>query len=126
VLGEADLVAFVGSRDLQVSDNFYGERLGLRLLEASAFANVYDAGAAQLRVTLVDELAAARHTVLGWRVGDILATIRALCEAGVAFERYPGMSQDDDGVWNAPGGSRIAWFADPYGNILSLQQPPRG
>ena len=40
------------------------------------------------------------------------------------FERYEGMAQDEDDVWIAPGGSRIAWFADPDGNILSLQQSP--
>jgi catechol 2,3-dioxygenase-like lactoylglutathione lyase family enzyme len=63
--------------------------------------------------------------VLGWRVVDIVATIRALREAGVVFKRYEeGMTQDEDGVWIAPGGSRVAWFADPDGNLLSLQQPP--
>jgi hypothetical protein len=55
---------------------------------------------------------------------DIVATIRALREAGVMFERYEGMAQDEDGVWIAPGGSRVAWFVDPDGNVLSLQQPP--
>jgi hypothetical protein len=41
--------------------------------------------------------------VLGWRVLDIVATIRALREAGVAFKRYERMAQDEDGVWIAPG-----------------------
>jgi hypothetical protein len=34
------------------------------------------------------------------------------------------MDQDDDGVWTAPVGAEIAWFADPDGNILSLTQFP--
>jgi predicted enzyme related to lactoylglutathione lyase len=33
------------------------------------------------------------------------------------------MRQDEAGIWTAPGGSRIAWFEDPDGNIISLQQP---
>ena len=124
VLEDADLVAFAASRDLQVSGRFYGDVLGFRLLEASAFANAYDANGTQLRVTLVNRVARAPYTVLGWRVPDIAATIRALRDAGVVFLRFDGMSQDELGVWLAPGGARVAWFADPDGNILSLQQPP--
>jgi len=126
VLERADLVAFVPCGDLEVSGRFYGELLGLRLLEASEFANAYDANGTQLRVTLVDRPARAPYTVLGWRVADLTATLRALRAAGVEFKRYDGMNQDADCVWTAPGGSRIAWFADPYGNVISLQQPPAG
>jgi predicted enzyme related to lactoylglutathione lyase len=42
----------------------------------------------------------------------------------VEFTRFPGLEQDPSGIWDAPGGSRIAWFEDPDGNTLSLQQPP--
>ncbi len=124
MLGDADLVAFVASSDLEVSHGFYGDVLGFRLLEASEFANTYDANGTQLRVTLVDSAVQAPYTVLGWRVSDIDATIRALREAGVEFKRYEAMTQDEHGIWIAPGGSRIAWFADPDGNVLALQQPP--
>jgi predicted enzyme related to lactoylglutathione lyase len=41
----------------------------------------------------------------------------------VSFKHFADMEQDSDGVWTAPGGSRIAWFEDPDGNVLSLQQP---
>jgi extradiol dioxygenase family protein len=123
-LGDAHLVAFVASCDLEEADRFYGEVLGLCLLEASEFARAYDANGTQLRVTLVDQVTEAPYTVLGWRVVDIVVTIRALRKAGVVFKRYEGMTQDEDGVWIAPGGSRVAWFADPAGNVLSLQEPP--
>jgi len=124
VLSDADLVAFVPSLDLEVADRFYGGVLGLRLLETSGFANAYDADGTQLRVTLVDRVVQAPYTVLGWRVRDVAATVRSLREAGVVFQRYEGMTQDEDDVWTAPGGSRVAWFADPDDNVLSLQQPP--
>ncbi len=124
MLAEADLVAFVASCDLDEAGRFYGGVLGLRLLEASDFARAYDANGTQLRVTLVEQVKEAPYTVLGWRVVDIVATIRALRDAGVMFKCYEGMTQDEDYVWIAPGGSRVAWFADPDGNVLSLQQPP--
>ncbi len=124
MLGAADLVAFVASRDLEVSDRFYGGVLGFELVESSAFANAYDVNGSQLRVTRVQELVPAPYTVLGWSVGDIVGTIRVLREAGVAFKHYEGMTQDEHAVWLSPGGARVAWFADPDGNTLSLQQAP--
>jgi hypothetical protein len=40
----------------------------------------------------------------------------------VIFLRYDGMTQDGDGVWKTPNGDKVAWFADPDGNTLSLTQ----
>jgi len=75
-----------------------------------------------LRVTAVAEVARPGYTVLGWRVADITATVRELTGRGVVFLRYDGMNQDEDGVWTTPGGDKVAWFADPDGNVLSLTQ----
>jgi predicted enzyme related to lactoylglutathione lyase len=32
------------------------------------------------------------------------------------------MNQDESGVWQSPSGAKVAWFADPDGNTLSLTQ----
>jgi catechol 2,3-dioxygenase-like lactoylglutathione lyase family enzyme len=123
VLGAEALVAFVPASDLEQSRAFYGGVLGLRLIEASDIANVFDAGGTALRVTRVDAPARAGYTVLGWRVADLAAAIAGLAARGVVFKRYPNLRQDDLGVWTAPSTSRIAWFEDPDGNVLSLEQP---
>jgi catechol 2,3-dioxygenase-like lactoylglutathione lyase family enzyme len=124
MLEDAQTVAFVGAADLDRAHGFYAGVLGLPLVERTGFAHVYDGGGTPIRVTRVDEPAAADYTVLGWVVSDIGGAIAALTAKGVAFERYAGLVQDEDGVWTAPGGSLIAWFRDPDGNTLSLQQPP--
>jgi len=57
------------------------------------------------------------------------ATIDALRELGITFNRYDGMEQDARGIWEAPGGGAlVAWFSDPDGNTLSLSSdaPQRG
>jgi len=41
--------------------------------------------------------------------------------AGVVFNRYVHMDQDDRGIWTSPSGAQVAWFHDPDGNNLSLQ-----
>jgi catechol 2,3-dioxygenase-like lactoylglutathione lyase family enzyme len=67
-------------------------------------------------------VAAAGYAVLGWVVPDIDEAVRGLQAAGVRFQRYDGMPQDDRGVWQAPNGARVAWFKDPDGNTLSITQ----
>ena len=122
MLGSADLVGFVASTDLVRSGAFYGDVLGLDLVEESPFASVFDANGTLLRVIPVDHFAAAPYTVLGWSVGELEETIRTLRERGVVFERFPGMTQDELGIWTSPGGGRVAWFKDPDGNVLSLTE----
>jgi hypothetical protein len=53
-----------------------------------------------------------------------VASVTELAAKGVEFTRYGFMEQDERGIWNAPGGTRVAWFKDPDGNTLSLSQHP--
>src|SRR6476646_860192 len=107
MLAGADLVAFVATVDLDASHRFYGSTLGLTRVEASDFANVYDAGGTQLRVTRVEQLTRAPYTVVGWRVDDIRAAVAGLLAAGVPVRHFDGLAQNRDGIWTAPGGARI-------------------
>ena len=122
MLEASEVIAFVGSADLRQARAFYEQMLGLRVIEYNDFACVFDANGTMLRVTAVPEVAQAGYTVLGWRVADITAAARELSARGVRFLRFDGMDLDADGVWTSPGGGRIAWFADPDGNTLSLTQ----
>ena len=118
----SQLIAFVATRDQARARAFYEGVLGLRLLDADSFALAFDVGGVMLRVTNVHEITVAPYTVLGWKVTDIEATVASLEAAGVQLERYPHFTQDAHGIWDAPGGSRIAWFKDPDGNTLSVAQ----
>lgn len=120
----ARLVAFTASTDLDRAAAFYVDCLGLSLIERTPFALVLDGGGVQLRVSQVEQKAPAPYTVLGWSVDDLDAAVEHLRAGGVVFTRYPGMDQDRHDAWTAPGGSRVAWFTDPDGNVLSLQEPP--
>lgn len=122
MLAHTPLVAFVATTDLELAEDFYGTTLGLPVVEQSPIARVFDANGTQLRVTLVERLQPAPHTVLGWNVADADAAVSQLSQAGVEPLRYPGMRQDESGVWDAPSGARVAWFQDPSGNVLSISQ----
>jgi catechol 2,3-dioxygenase-like lactoylglutathione lyase family enzyme len=122
MLESSDVIAFVSVTDLDRGRAFYEHTLGLRVIEQNPYACVLDANGTMLRMTAVAGVAAPGYTVLGWNVTDIDSTVRALAAQGVAFGRYDGMDQDEQGIWTTPGGDRVAWFEDPDGNVLSLTQ----
>ncbi len=117
------LVSFVPSTDLDVSEMFYVDTLEFRKLGRDAFVLVIDGGGgAPVRITLVQSREETGYTALGWRVPDLDATVDRLRDKGVDFTRYNGMDQDEHDAWTAPDGARVAWFRDPHGNVLSLMQ----
>ena len=119
------MVAFAATTDLDRARFFYGEVLGLELVDDTPIAVVFEAGGTAIRVALVEERVAVPYTVIGFVVDDIAETVDELVERGVVFRRFPGMDQDDRGTWSPPGGGHVAWFDDPDGNVLSLTEPPR-
>ncbi len=122
-LSDQSIIGFVATSDPDRAKKFYRDTLGLRLVsEEMPFALVFDAHGTMLRVTIVKKVSPAGYTVLGWQVPNISAAAKALQEAGVRFERYQGMEQDDLGIWSSPGGGKVAWFKDPDGNTLSISQ----
>jgi catechol 2,3-dioxygenase-like lactoylglutathione lyase family enzyme len=117
-------MAFVLTADRNRSKPFYADVLGLRLLGEDGHAVTFDLGnRTALRLTDLPGHTGSGHTVLGWHVRDIRATAQALRARGVEFKVYDGFGQDSDAIWNSPdGGAKVAWFADPDGNVLSLTQ----
>ena len=122
MLLDSDVIGFVHTTDVARARLFYVGVLGLELVEESPFALVLRSGPTMIRVTPVESHTASPHTVLGWSVHDLAAVIDGLTSRGVQPLRYDGLDQDERGIWQAPGGARVAWFSDPDGNTLSLTQ----
>jgi catechol 2,3-dioxygenase-like lactoylglutathione lyase family enzyme len=124
VLGSADLIAFVPTRDPARAREFYEGTLGLDFVSADSFALVFNAHGTTLRVANVSnvkDFRPAPFTIVGWQVTNASDTVGDLLKKGVRFERFPGMEQDAQGVWQSPSGAKVAWF-NPDGNILSITQ----
>jgi catechol 2,3-dioxygenase-like lactoylglutathione lyase family enzyme len=122
-LNNFKLIAFVGVDDMKSAKDFYAGQLGLRLVADDGFALVFDVHGTMLRVTHASKVVPAQYTVLGWEVPEIAEAARQLQAVGVKLERFPGLEQDELGIWNAPGGAaRVAWFKDPSGNVLSISE----
>ena len=125
MLQGSPIIAFVASTDSDTAKAFYGDTLGLELsAEEPPHALVFQAGETMLRVSLVQEMQPAPYAVLGWSVAEIDDAVDRLARSGVSFERYPHLPQDERGIWTASDETKVAWFRDPDGNILSLTQFP--
>jgi catechol 2,3-dioxygenase-like lactoylglutathione lyase family enzyme len=122
MLRKAPVTAFLATARPRAAKEFYGKVLGLPLVSEDGFALVFATDGARLRIQKVEKFTPHPFTALGWHVPSIRRTVRQLTKRGVRFERYPFLEQDEDAVWSAPGGAKVAWFKDPDGQILSVAQ----
>jgi catechol 2,3-dioxygenase-like lactoylglutathione lyase family enzyme len=122
MLESSKIAAFVATADSAKAKEFYGDTLGLTFVSDDPYALVFDANGTTLRIQKVGEVSPKPYTTLGWHVSDIEKFVRELTEKGVAFEHYEGFGQDENGIMTFPNGAKVAWFKDPDGNLLSLDQ----
>jgi catechol 2,3-dioxygenase-like lactoylglutathione lyase family enzyme len=125
MLASMDIITFVPTRNPKKAREFFETTLGLRFVSDDQFALVFDANGVMMRVVDVSGVAdykPAPFTILGWSVSNVGNTVKDLQRKGVKFERFPGMEQDQLGVWSSPSGAKVAWFKDPDGNVLSLTE----
>ena len=121
ILEAAKPAIVICTRDRARATVFYRDTLGLTLAYEDSFAAVFSIGGVTLRVSMVADFTPHEHTILGFHVPDVTATVKALRENGVIFNRYLRFTQDELGIWTAPGGTvRVAWLKDPDGNVLSV------
>ena len=110
--------------DLDRAKQFYGETLGLSVSEIPAGLELQLGGGGRVFVYPKPNHEPATFTILNFPVASIDQAVDELTAAGVTFERYDGMEQDDRGIARGGGGPNIAWFKDPAGNILSVLEEP--
>jgi catechol 2,3-dioxygenase-like lactoylglutathione lyase family enzyme len=116
------IVTFLLTQNPDSAIAFYRDTLGFTFVRDDGFALVFDLNGTLLRIGKVPSHTPAQNTVLGWEVDDIAAAVTELSSKGIAFEHYPNMGQNEQGICTFPGGDRVAWFKDPDGNVLSLSQ----
>ena len=122
MLGNKQLKAFLPTVLPQQAKAFYKDVLGLTLLSEDNYALEFNANGTRLRVIIVPQLTPQQFTALGWDVEDISSAVKELNNKGISCEKYDFIEQDESRIWTAPDGSKVAWFKDPDGNLLSLSQ----
>jgi catechol 2,3-dioxygenase-like lactoylglutathione lyase family enzyme len=122
MLDSGKMIGFVLTKDYDAARAFYEGKLGMEFVSHDQFALVMRVGGHQIRIAKVPDFTPHRATVLGWEVDDITAVAKWLRDRGVETDKYPFVEDKELGIWNAPGGDKVAWFKDPDGNVLSISQ----
>ena len=122
MLTVSKLVGFLTTTDYEKARAFYEGNLGFEFVSLDQFALVMQAGKSMIRIVKMPTFTPLQSTVLGWQVDDIEAIVDWLVKRGVVFEKYPFVQDKERGIWTAPGGSKVAWFKDPDGNVLGVSE----
>ena len=117
-------VSFILTANRTRAKPFYAGALGLPILAEDDFAVTFGLGnGATIRLAELPGHEAGGQTVLGWRVNDIGVAVARLEARGITFLADGWQGQDARGIWSSPDGlAKVAWFADPDGNRLSLTE----
>ena len=122
MLGERDVTTLVAVKDLGEATPFYEKTLGLTKVGEDPGFVQFRSGASTLIVYESDTAGTNQATTAAWHVDDVEETVRELKSKGVnSFQQYdnlPGLTRDGD--IHAADETRIAWFKDPTGNILEI------
>ena len=122
MLSESEVMGFIPTKDGAKARAFYEGKLGLRFISDDHFALVVESHGTIIRISKVENFTPFPFTIFGWRVKNIEEDVRSLTGLGVSFQRFPGLDQNDLAIWTSPDGTKVAWFHDPDGNLLSLSQ----
>lgn len=121
MLNDSDVVANVAVKDMGVSKEFYSGVLGLEIVDENDFVTTYKSGATQFFVYVTPKAGTAQSTLATWEVKDIKKVTEELKDK-VKFEHYEFPGAEHDGPIHIMGGMKSAWFTDPDGNILGINQ----
>lgn len=108
--------------DIETAREFYQNILGLKVKDGIMGLLEIHVGKGQPVIIYpkADHVPAS-FTVLNLQVDDVDKSVDALNASNIAMEHYEGFEMDERGI-SRRRGPAIAWFKDPFGNILSLIQ----
>lgn len=120
MLSEANLNATLPVKDLKAAEKFYTEVLGLQEVGGEPGGLTFRSGSTKFFVYESPFAGSNRATAAAWSVTNLDSLVAELKEKGVVFEHYdlPGVTVQGD--VHVTDSYRVAWFRDPDGNILAL------
>lgn len=121
MLGSAVVMATIPAENLQRAVEFYRTKLGLAKLDSQDGTATFEADEGSTIFIYERARTKAEHTALTFLVKDVEATVDDLTGKGIKFEQYdmPDFKTNAKGIADM-GGTKLAWFKDPEGNIIAL------
>ncbi len=124
MLGNNFCYTSIAVTDLDRAINFYQDKLGLKKIPTRMPGlALFEAGkGAQVFLYAREKAPKSDQTVLAFDVENIEATVKGLKDRDVIFEEYDTeqiKTVNSIATW---GKEKAAWFTDPDGNIIALNQ----
>lgn len=109
-------------RDLKAARDFYGKKLGLKLLSGSENDGylMFGAGKGTGFTCFESDSAKSDDTAAGFEVPDLEKEMASLRKKGVVFQDYDLPDLKTVKGIATQGDHRVAWFKDPGGNVIAL------
>lgn len=121
MLGDANFVTTIAVKNIDEAKKFYGDTLGLKFVSENVGGAEYQSGNSRVFLYPSDFAGSNQATYGGWTVDDIESVVEDLKGKGVQFEQYDNMPGTREGdIHILDGTFKSAWFKDPSGNILAL------
>jgi catechol 2,3-dioxygenase-like lactoylglutathione lyase family enzyme len=114
--------ATIAVRDISEARNFYSDTLRLKELQSMGDdVMVYESGGAKIIVYRSEFAGTNKATSATWSVGEELeGLVNELRSKSVKFEHYEMLGLNRRGDVHVAGSFKAAWFKDPDGNILLI------
>ena len=113
--------------DLSVAKRFYGDTLGLDVWETDVGPEwlrelwLQQSGERRVMIYPKPDHTPAMYTVLNFPVNDIGRVVDDLAARGVTIDKFDAYGSDSRGIHRV-GNHSIAWFRDPAGNVLAIDE----
>jgi catechol 2,3-dioxygenase-like lactoylglutathione lyase family enzyme len=120
MLNEGTVFATVAVKELAKSKEFYSNTLGLKQVDENPGGVTYSSGSGKLFIYESPNAGTNQATCASWQVSDVESVVSELAGKGVTFEHYDMPGGTREGDVHSMGGMKAAWFKDPDGNILGV------
>jgi catechol 2,3-dioxygenase-like lactoylglutathione lyase family enzyme len=119
MIGQNSIHANFSVANIETAKEFYCEKLGFKLAKELEGQILLQAGG-NTKILIYEK---ADHqpwnaTILGIEVDDVRKAVGQLKDAGITVEKIKGT--DEAGILNEPEVGEAAWFKDPAGNWICI------
>lgn len=120
MLSNDTMYAAMPVRDMDEAIDFYGNTLGLTVVDQNENGTWYQTGASRIAIYYSEVAKSGQGTSAIWEVYDPKSIVKSLRRRGVKFEEYDLPGSKRRGAIHHFASYDAAWFKDPSGNIICI------
>jgi catechol 2,3-dioxygenase-like lactoylglutathione lyase family enzyme len=125
-LSNSRIVANVPVSDMKRATDFYGKKLGLRIVPMTDWLALAMSNDNSVLSLAMRQKVPSDEDTVNFTVSDIHETMKELKAEGITFHEYDLPRLKTVNAIAEASGFKAAWFKDSEGNTLQINQSPNG